>query len=207
MFSTKKSKMKNLFKTILILVAVFTINACNNDKKASEKTIKIDTKEALLLVIDNQKAGQFAIGKKIPLNLKENVLIENKTRNKTEEGTTFTEKYTSVSKNGTILLNTMLSEEGLITEITVVSNQFKTAKNIGVQNTIEEFTKAYPNYNIWYSYVGNIFVIESSTLKAQFLLHKDDFKGDSKKLYSSDLVQLKPSDFKTNAKIISVRII
>ena len=199
--------MKNLLKTSLILVAILTLTACSNGKKVTEKTTEISKKETLSLVIDNQKAGQFAIGKKVPTNLVESVQIETKTRSLTEEGSTFTEKYTIVSKNGTTFLNAILSEDGVITEISVLSNQFKTNKNIGVHSTIEQFIKVYPDYSIWYSYVGNLFVIESTTLKAQFLLNKDDFNGDSKKLYSSDMVKLKPIDFKTNAKIVSVRII
>lgn len=199
--------MKNLFKISLILVAFITLHSCNNAKKPTEKTIETPKKEALLLEIGNHNAGQFIIGKKTPKNLTENIAITHKTRSKSEEGYTFTESYAVVTKNKNELLTCILNEEdSTIVNITILSDVFKTEKKIGINNTIEEFTTAYPDYAISFSYISDQFVIVTKTMENRFILDKEDFIGDKNLLYKSDHISLRTKDFKANSKIKLISI-
>ena len=197
--------MKILQKTLLILLTLVTLNSCNKTKVS--KTTEPSKKEALLFSIDNKNAGQFTISKKVPKNLENKISTEFKTRSKSEEGTTWTENYIEVSENKNELLSCIITDnDSTIVSIIIKSSKFKTANNIGVNSSITAFTEAYPKYAIWYSYIGDVFVIESKSLNIQFVLNKEDFIGNKKALNTSDLVSLKISDFKPNAKIKSINL-
>lgn len=199
--------MKNLLKASLILVALLTLHSCNNTKISTKKTIETPKKETLLLEIGNHNAGQFVIGKKTPKNLAENISITYKTRSKSEEGYTFTENYAVVTKNKNKLLTCILNkEDSTIVNISIFSDVFKTDKKIGINTTIEDFTTAYPDYTILFSYVSDQFVIATTTLKNRFILDEEDFIGDKNALYKSDYIPLKTKDFKTNSKIKLINI-
>lgn len=68
-----------------------------------------------------------------------------------------------------------IKKENIDVDIVIYSELFKTAENIGINATIGAFTKAYSNYKIWYTYVGDIFVIQSNTQKVQFLMDAKDY--------------------------------
>lgn len=93
-----------------------------------------------------------------------------------------------------------------ISEITISNNKFKTDKNIGVESTITEFINSYPNYQIWYTYISNRFIIQSKDSKIQFILDNKNFIGNQDSLYENDSVELKKEDFLSNTKIIEIRI-
>ena len=99
-----------------------------------------------------------------------------------------------------------IKKENVVVDIVIYSELFKTAENIGINATIGAFTKAYSNYKIWYTYVGDIFVIQSNTQKVQFLMDAKNYIEKKETLYTSEQVILKKSDFKANSKIKSVRI-
>ena len=198
--------MKHLLKTSFILLVLMTLNACNNSKKTPKKEIETPKKETLNFEIGKNNAGQFIIGEISPTNLQESILIEKKIITKNEEGTTWNDEYFAVSENGNALLTYNLGKENALYKITVKSNLFKTAKNIGINNTIEDFIKAYPDNTIWYTYVGDIFVIESTSIKAQFILPKNGFKSNKNSLYKSERVYLSLNDFKKNTAITTIKI-
>ena len=68
-----------------------------------------------------------------------------------------------------------IKKENIVVDIVIFSELFKTAENIGINATIGAFTKAYSNYKIWYTYVGDIFVIQSNTQKVPFLMDVKDY--------------------------------
>jgi len=129
----------------------------------------------------------------------------------TEEGP-FEETIYVVSEKGVDQLNILPEynyETGNYTEnigeIVVLSDKFRTIENIGVNSTIEEFQKAYPNFKLWYTYVSGMYVMETNQLEAQFILNTDDFIG--KLNIQGDKTTLKKSDFKTNSKVLKIRIL
>lgn len=93
-----------------------------------------------------------------------------------------------------------------IGEITVFSDKYKTAEDIGISSTIEDFMAAYPDYTVWYTYISGMYVLDTEQLpNVQFLLDGDDYlMGEIE--FDSEITILKASDFKKDAKIISVRI-
>ena len=95
--------------------------------------------------------------------------------------------------------------ENVITEIKIISEKLKTIKNIGIGSTIEDFESIYPDFEIWYTYISEIYVIETKSIKAQFILCVEDFIGDTNA--SGDMIILNKTDFKANSKIKEIRII
>lgn len=56
---------------------------------------------------------------------------------------------------------------------------------------------AYPDLKIWYSYVSDIYVIETPRLdKIQFLLDGNDFIKEGGPDFDNDMTILQPSEFK-----------
>jgi hypothetical protein len=93
-----------------------------------------------------------------------------------------------------------------INDFTIFNKKFKTAKNIGVGSTITEFTNYYPNYQIWYTYISNRFIIKPKDSEIQFILDNKSYIGNQDLLYDNDSVELKKEDFLSNTKIIKIRI-
>ena len=93
-----------------------------------------------------------------------------------------------------------------IYEIIVLSPKYRTKENIGVGSTIFDFQKTYSDYRVWYTYVSDMFVLESDTIKAQFILDKNDYTGPEIEI-EGEITPLLTSDFKNNGKIKRVRLI
>jgi hypothetical protein len=178
--------MKNLFKISLVLAAIIAFNSCNKNNKITEKettktVVKVKEVFKNKYQIGQNNAGLFVKGEKAPTSTPESFIIEEKTRIKSEEGEKWEEKYFQVSENGNTLLTYMIGrdyetkKENVVIDVVIYSELFKTAENIGINTTIGAFTKAYLNYKIWYTYVGDIFVIQSNTQKVQFLMDAKDY--------------------------------
>ena len=117
-----------------------------------------------------------------------------------------------VSKNDKDLLTFQLRPisfggvDVLVGDIRVTSPEFKTKEGIGVDSTVSDFIKAYPNYRFWYSQEeGEHFVINTSSDKEnlQFFLDRSGLLNPDKSFYPT---RATISDFKTDAKIVSVRV-
>lgn len=92
-----------------------------------------------------------------------------------------------------------------IAEIIVTSERFKTEQNIGPGSTIEDFTAAYPEAKVWYTYVSDRFVLETPQHEnMQFLLRAEDFTGEVNT--QSEITPLALNNFKKGANIRAVRI-
>lgn len=185
------------------------------EQTTSKENVKIkETKpfDKNYLILDNS-AGKFKIGNQIPFpKTSDNYKIKKGSQTRmTEEGPTEEIIYV-VSENGNNILYLKPEynyQTGKYTqnigEIIIFSEKFKTLDGIGVNSTIEDFIKIYPNYNIWYTYVGEMYVIDTKEINAQFILSEKDFIGNLK--ISSDMTTLEKADFKSEAKILKIRII
>ncbi|MEN7547356.1 toll/interleukin-1 receptor domain-containing protein [Rapidithrix thailandica] len=162
-------------------------------------------------IITEKKAGDFELkeGMLFPSSSDNFKVKSEKISRMTEEGPT-EEDYYVISQNGTEMLNVRTSSGKsqfveTIEEILVLTENFRTKEGIGVGSTIAEFTKAYPNYYTWYTYVSEMYVIESKDLHIQFILPKDSYKGGLE--INGDMTELNISDFDQEAKIMKVRLI
>ncbi|KXX69804.1 hypothetical protein [Flammeovirga sp. SJP92] len=91
-----------------------------------------------------------------------------------------------------------------IKEITVLSPKYKTAKGIGVGSSIENFIEQYADYKLWYTYISDMYVIDTKTLKStQFLLNGEDYVEEVD--FDNDYTPLLESKFKEGAKIQTIR--
>ncbi len=163
-------------------------------------------------LISNKTAGKFVIGNPLPspgTSNKYSVEVKNQIRN-TEEGPEEETIY-KVNENSTTILELRPSYnyetgnyEKKIGEIMILSPKFKTKKGIGINSTIQEFINAYPDYKVWYTYVGEMYVIQSRSSNTQFLLQEKDFIG--KLNITSDQMILNKNDFKPAAKIYTIRL-
>jgi hypothetical protein len=89
--------------------------------------------------------------------------------------------------------------------IGIVSEKYKTLENIGVHSTIEEFITQYPDFDIWYTIVGGMYVIQTPHYEnVQFLLDEKGFIGELD--IEGLITPLKHDDFKPNTKIVQIRI-
>lgn len=155
----------------------------------------------------------FLIGQKIP-NQTDGYLITKSIQTRTEEGEDFEVIVHTVSEDGQELLNIESyhsdsdSDLDRIDEIFILSEKFKTAENIGLYSTIEDFTAVYPDFTIWFSYISGRYVMETGQTfnSIQFLLDGNDFLEEGGPRFESDMTILKPSDFKKGSKIKEIRI-
>ena len=162
-------------------------------------------------IIQSKAVGSLRIGESLPMD-SDIFDIEPTIETITEEGITMEQPvYILNGKSGeAIYVEAAFDDQKgkyseLIGEINVVSPDFKTMEEIGVGSSIEAFITAYPDYQIWYTYVSEMYVIESpKDLDAQFLLDPAGFKGELK--IESDMTFLKNTDFDPSTKIIKVRL-
>lgn len=209
--------MKN---SLFILISIALLSSCNlqtlkEEKPEEESTKLFKTLEGgeVCYTIGDQYAGEFIIGDEIPKqDFLENFKIQATEITITSEGEEVVEIIYTISDHEKDLLilkpafnNHDENTEEVIKEILVISNKYKTSFGITVGSEIEAFVSAYPDYKIWYSYVGDIYVIESEEIQAQFLLSADDFTGQIEN--TSDIIFLKAEDFKSGSKIQKIRLI
>ena len=93
-----------------------------------------------------------------------------------------------------------------IDEIIILSSRYKTKEGIGVNSDIDDFIANYPNYRLWWTYVGDMYVLDSEDVGGdiQFLLDAEDCIITPKS--DSDMTILKRSDFKKGSKIKKIRV-
>lgn len=202
-------------KVITIAVLAMLFVGCNSTPKNNAKEqvveeIRVETIAAENTLISNNSVGDFAIGNAIDAG---NYTLTEASITLTDEGEEWTETVYNISDNNIELM--VLKPEydfevgdftNNIGEIIVISDKFKTAEGIGVNATISQFTSKYPNYKIWYSYIGgDKFVIANPDLDAQFLLDEKDYNG--KIQVTGEETPLNISDFNPNAKIVKVIVL
>ncbi len=210
-----------LFLFLTISVSVLVIQACQdgqNRKSANEASEQSNVAEEVLVIsadqlITGESVGKFRIGRSIPG--KESVApyqLSRETLTTTTEEGPYEETVYVLKDKEKVLLHfkpefdyEIMQYNQKIGEIIVFSELFRTEKGIGVQSTVEDFIRNYPDYKLWYTYVSGMFVIENAELGAQFILDQKDFKGDVSNA-DSEITTLDISDFKAGAKIKQVRL-
>ncbi len=213
--------MKIQLITYLFFLLLFGCNSSskdkvNKEKELPQKEIELPKNEKKLinenyLLLDNS-AGKFKIGNQIPFpETSDNLKIKKETQTRmTEEGPEEETLYI-VNENSKDILSIKPEynfETGnytqIIEEIIILSDKFKTLDGIGVNSTIQEFIKTYPNYKIWYTYISGMYVIETEEINAQFILSEKDFIGNLN--VKSDMTTLNKTDFNSTTKILKIRI-
>lgn len=215
-------------KLIIILTAiVLIVNGCmHTSKKQTDielslkekhETLEIDSKNSYTTssqkyLIKENGVDIFLIGQKIP-NQTGGYVITKNVETRIEDGEDFEMLVYTVLENEQELLNIephyydAENNTDQVDNIFILSDKFKTAENIGLYSTIEEFIAVYPDYSIWYSYISGIYVIETKKLNGiQFFLDESDFIDKAGPSFDSDMTILKPSEFKKSSKIKKIRI-
>jgi len=179
----------------------------------SEKKFNVNSYPEQKYLIKDNGVDIFILGHKIPTNA-EGYLISKSIETRTEEGDDFDILIHTVFEDGQAILKIerlyceVDNNPYQIDQIFVLSEKCKTAENIGLHSTIEEFIAAYPDFTIWYSYVSNRYVIETGLPfeGIQFELDGKDFLDENGPISDSAMTILKASDFKKGAKIKGIRI-
>jgi len=210
-------------KTVIILTAIaLFVNSCGQAagkqtniefcQKEKHETSEIDSKNNYTTstqkyLIKENGVDIFLIGQKMPNQTGSYVITKN-IETRTEEGEDFEMLVCTVWENEQEILNIephYYDAENItdrIDNIFILSDKFKTAENIGLHSTLEEFIAAYPDCLIWYSYVSEIYVIQTAKLKGvQFFLDGNDFINEGGPSFENDMTILKPSEFKKGSKI------
>lgn len=214
-------------KTSILLFFVFLIflSACNGNKisddgnvepdpLASEEKNNVTEEDPRKFLVTDTTAGPFRIGHMLPgpaTMMKYQVRVEQKTRY-TEEGNV-NESVTIIAQNNEDLiwlkpglLTGSSNEVYHINEIIVISPKYKTPEGIGVGSSIADFQTTYPDYRVWYTYVSDMFVLESDSVNVQFLLDNDDYQGPELEI-ESEIMPVLTSDFHPESTIRRIRII
>jgi hypothetical protein len=213
--------MMPVLHSLLVLLLIVGSLACNRtpdesntEQPVQQDTVVVENEPADKFLIRDQQTGPFKIGDELPgpaTMMKYQMRIEQQTRT-TEEGPV-TEQVTIIGENDVDLLRLkpgLLTSDpnytNTINEITVVSEKYKTDRSIGIGSTLTEFIKAYPDADVWYTYVSGMYVLETDQVKVQFLLDESDYTGEKPEV-KSEITPLELADFKQDSKIKSVRII
>lgn len=177
--------------------------------------IKIKTKTPIKIPtvptysIRENQVGLFKIGYNIP-TISAVYKIDKIEKTRATDSGPVTETVYVLSQNNTKGLLLLPKEKAknnvkkIIDEIWVLSEKYKTKEGIGVGASLKDFQKAYPNFNIWYTYVSDRFIIENEKSSVQFILNEKDFIG--KMEVDRVKVPLKISDFRRNAQIAKIRV-
>lgn len=166
--------------------------------------------EELAESIMNSGVHPFLINATIGnIELPEGVNLQKEERTiRTEEGSSEEWVYTIIAND--VILMELYSYEGIvIDEIFLHDTHFKSADGIRVQSKLANFTAAYPNYKLWYTYVSDRFIAETPALpNVQFLIERDAYAGPVGKLTESRSEQstLSIEDFTKEARIERIRI-
>lgn len=215
-----------IFLFVIFINAFLACSQANNSSKVeSDETTGNELNDEPIEPIDKEAerekylitdsmVGPFRMGGVLPgpaTMMKYQMRVEQITR-QSEDGPT-TELVTIIAENNEDLL---WLKPGLLTdaenynhkiyEIIVLSPRYRTKENIGVGSSVFDFQKTYPDYRVWYTYVSDMFVLESDTIKAQFILDKNDYTGPEIEI-EGEITPVLTSDFKNSGKIKRIRLI
>jgi hypothetical protein len=221
-FNIKKIMNKNLFfLTLIALLAACgqagqkqSVATPDSESAESPMNMTAETKHSAEPsafqsgIITSRGVDEFVIGGTIP-SLSEKYTVQKRMK-MVEEGNE--EPYYAVSENEKEMLYLEMeynyeTEQYLnnMRAIEIVSEKYKTLENIGVHSTIEEFIKKYTDFDIWFSIIGGLYVIETPQYEnILFILDEKGFIGELD--IEGDKTRLKYDDFDSNTKIMQIRI-
>jgi len=193
----------NIFRYIIILMIGLSPICCKNK---TNNTTKLES-ENKYMITEKGVLGLF-IGGIMPETLENFKLI--RSVKIVEEGNQ--EPIINLTKDNTELLQIGFEYDqekrsfiNKIREILIKDKRFRTEKNIGVESTIDDFINSYSNYQIWYTYISDRYMIQLKDMKVQFILDESGYIG-KKNLMESDMIILKKEDFIPNTRIVIIRI-
>lgn len=164
-----------------------------------------------IYTISSESAGDFSLGGAIPSSTDTYSVTEETVMTETEEGP-YEELVYKVSDDRVDLLQITREYDyetseylDLIGEMNIYSDRFQTSNGIGVGSTLAEFMETYPDYEIWYTYISDMYVVETPGLTVQFLLDGNGYKGDYPDGVG-EIVDLTAENFNTDTKIVTVRM-
>ena len=224
--------MKN--KIIIITSLTLLLVSCNSNKSDKEKELNSrSSKQDEIVIVDSNKnnddeniekqekkevikmeylikehsVGKFKIGYSIPSpTISDNYVLEKKKETTMTEEGPYEETLYNVVENGTTTIKISPADNTInnISEIIVLSKNYKTDKEIGINSSLKEFVKSYPKHKIFYTYVSDMCFIQSENSDIQYIIDKNGLKNDPN--LDSELVSLKLSDFDSSTKIIKIRV-
>ncbi len=166
---------------------------------------KNESQESLAIAISPGQVGDYKIGDLISeIKLKNSQTLSSV---EVPVGEGITEIRWFLKDNNLELLKFTEGENNTIREIEILSPLYKTKKNIGTGSKLTKLTEVYENISIWYSYVSDRFIAETTQLKnIQFNIDPEAFTGERTALYESDKTDLNSEQFATDAKIVTIRV-
>jgi hypothetical protein len=214
-------------KYVIPVLSALVLTACGGDPVVEEtenplaelNEIMEDLNEDLTEIegiqeiysITSEAAGDFILGEKIPESTEDYSVEEKIETYESEEGP-YEETVHIVSNGDEELLRITpqydyetgeyLDEIG---EMNISSDRFQTTEGIGAGSTLADFMEAYPDFKIWYTYISDMYVVETEGLSVQFLLDENGYVTDYPEI-DSDMVEISKDDFDATTKIVSVRM-
>ena len=164
-------------------------------------------------LLESKKVGLFSIGQEVPELPKELKIRQYTETEQTDEGPGEELLHNVIFNQLEDVIELIMDhqmgdkhhEDKNIEEMLVLSNYYETAEEIGVGSTIEEFQEAYPDAELWYTYVSDRYVAETTALPGvQFMFdEKDCIKKPN---VNGDQNMMKFEHFKEGAKISKIRV-
>ena len=161
-------------------------------------------------LITKNSVGEFKIGQQINIPYKSDIYkIERDKYEEYFEGENYITVAYRVFENEkeVLTIRPVYDYEGNVTneilEIIILSEKFKTKEGIGVNSTIEDFMKQYPDYRIWWAYVGgDEYILDSENLgyNISFSINSSNFISE-REINQDGITIVKYSDFKKGTKI------
>jgi len=172
--------------------------------------------DATKYMIEPKRAGVFEIGKAVlPKTDGDTYTLRKETQTEEGEGEVIEIPIAIVADGGEDLLElhyTMDMNTGefseMIGEIVVLSDKVKTKDGLGVGATITDVANALDDYRVWYTYVSDMYIIESKSKfpQVQFLLDASGYTKGTPNA-TSDMTELDMADFNPDTKVVSIRIL
>lgn len=161
--------------------------------------------------LESGKVGDFEAGKSLkvmPVGFERSFALEERS----EEGETWNIVVATITMDGEEYLKAETDCENLeeaedcpISQMYVTADLFRTSKGMGVGTTIEEFIATHQDHTLWYTYVSEMWVIDTESMPGvQFLLDPEDYTKELQ--IDSDMMMLDPADFKEGAAVKRIRV-
>jgi len=201
----KESK-KMLAIALITLSFIYSCGNSNNSNSNENKDSLANNEINTSLIIEARMAGQIQIGQsidKIAISGTQKLTKDKITRN-LDEGEVIVETIHTLVDDGEEMLK--ITGDKVVEDIAIVSNKYKTKNGIGVSSSVDEFIKAYPDYEILYSYIAGNLWLETKTIDVQFKIDIENYTGTEEKLMEGDLVKLDTKQLKKDTKINEIRI-
>ncbi|WP_157966096.1 hypothetical protein [Cognataquiflexum aquatile] len=201
--------MKDRKHIFLLMATGMLLFGCSQTKESKEKLTNSNTIETASIdteyIIEGNSIEGFKIGDTYSEKSPELNYEKKLSPSYTDEGID-TLNMVSVSDKSGKLFDIVL-EEMTIQKIWVGSRRCKTKDGISVNSSLSDFTKTYPDFEIFYSYVSDSFWASTKSLTGvQFHLDKECYSGSKDGLNASDMVELDPKEFNQNCKIVSIAV-